>query len=714
MSLTEKQLAVVNLDPGRRIYLTGIAGSGKTTVIEERFRVLLEMGEPADSILVLVGDSAHRERFQAVADQSSQPALIDLTITTFYGFARDAVAFFWPVIAQSAGFHNLFRPPLVLTYDMAQTMMWQIIDPMLKDGYFADLRLRPQQIVSQLLDNMVRAAFNGLSISEAIEKQRVSWGGDPEHRRQLKDAETAALAFRKRCFEHSLIDTALTIEIFDRFIASNESLFGAMVSRYRHLLVDNVEEQTPIGIGFIRQLLASVDTALVAQDEGGGYKRFLSASPELAQELDGAADVTVRLTENFYEADNIYQIAHRVNHFLLGSQPMGDSGLIKSSILGHLNTRYRRQMLSDVGPALKELLEAERLEPADVAIILPYMDGALRFKLTQSLEQAGIPYQISRRRESPREVPHVRAWLTWLLVANDWQEKRGGEARIGESHTIYVKPGVHDVTEALSLSIEGLDPVRAKMIVNLLYDNQLGVFQDQSFLTDKQVERIGENHLEAVDQLRLWLEAHGNKGVDPLHPDFFLHRLFSELLSRPPFRQRPDMGQAAVCDWLIQMASRFRLAGDRVIEDSGEAVGLALVRGIYSGLVTANPPSGTNASSTQPDSNGVFISTIQTYLLEERPVAVQVWLETSATGWWDLPRQPLSNGFVLDPRWSINQTWTLEDDARIRNEQLSRIMTGLCSRCSLGIFLATSDLDRRGARQDGPLFQALKSVITAY
>ena len=711
MNLTTKQLAVINLDPGRRIYLTGIAGTGKTTVLEERFAALLEAGEPADSILVLVGDSAHRERFQEVADQSSQPALIDLSITTFYGFAREAVAFFWPMVAPSAGFKNLFRPPLVLTYDMAQTMMWQIIDPMLKDGYFADLRLRPQQIVSQLLDNMVRAAFNGLSVSEAIEKQRISWGTDPEHRKQLKDAESAALAFRKRCFEHSLIDTALTIEIFNRFILPSQDLFGAMVGRYRHLLVDNVEEQTPVGIGFIRQLLASVETAIVAQDEGGGYKRFLSASPELAKGLDLTADAVVRLTDNFFEADDIYQIAHRVNHFLLGSQPSGDEGLIRSSILGHLNTRYRRQMLSEIGPAIKDLLQDEELQPSDVAIILPYMDGALRFKLTQSLEKAGIPFHISRRRESPREVPQVRAWLTWLLIANDWHEKRGGEIRLGESQIANVKPGLHDVTEALALSVEGLDLVRARMIASLLYDPQLGVFSDQSMLSEQQIDRIGEEPLEAVEQLRIWLERHGNRGPDPLQPDFFLHRLFSELLSRPPFRQTPDMGQAAVCDWLIDMASRFRLAGDRVIEDSGEAVGLALVRGIYSGLVTSNPPAGGSGSEADVEDDGVFISTIQTYLLEERPVAVQVWLETSATGWWDLPRQPLSNGFVLDPRWSINQTWTLEDDARIRNEQLSRIMTGLCSRCSHGVFLATSDLDRRGARQDGPLFQALKSSV---
>ncbi len=700
MNLTPEQLAVVNLEPAPRIYLSGIAGSGKTTVLEERFSALLESGEPADSILVLVGDSAHRERYQSIADHSTQPALLDLTITTFFGLARDSVAFYWPMIAKPAGFQNLARPPLVLTYDMAQTMMWQIIDPMIKDGYFADLRLRPQQIVSQLLDNMVRAAFNGLSVEEAIEKQRIAWGTDPEHRKQLKDAESAALKFRQRCFANNLIDTALTIEIFNRHIMQNAELFGALTGRYRHLLADNIEEQTPVGINFIAQLLNEVETAVIAQDEGGGYKRFLSASPELARDLDQAADATVRFNHNFHEADNVYQIAHRVNHFLLGSEPQGIEEAIQSSIKGHVHSRYRRQLLADIGPALADLMASEGLEPADIAIILPYMDGALRFKLVQSLQQAGIPYQISRRRESPREVPQVRAWLTWLLVANDWIDPQNGHERL--------KPIKHDVAEALQLSIEGLDPVRANLLADWLYAPITGRLLEPTSLSQHQIDRVGQHFIDAVEQLRLWLEEHGNRGENPLQPDFFLHSLFSDLLSRPPFYDRGQTEKlAAVCDWLIQIASRFRQAGDRVLEQSDQAVGLALVRGIYSGLVTSNPP----AIGAPPDDNGVFISTIQTYLLEERPVAVQVWLETSATGWWDLPRQPLSNGFVLDPRWSINQTWTLEDDARIRNEQLSRIMTGLCSRCSHGVLLATSDLDRRGARQDGPLFQALKSQL---
>ena len=76
-------------------------------------------------------------------------------------------------------------------------------------------------------------------------------------------------------------------------------------------------------------------------------------------------------------------------------------------------------------------------------------------------------------------------------------------------------------------------------------------------------------------------------------------------------------------------------------------IGRAFSDGIYDGLVTADPPE----FGEPPDLDGVLISTIYGYLLGGRTVEVQVWLEAAATGWWDIPRQPLSNAFVLAQSW---------------------------------------------------------------
>jgi hypothetical protein len=178
------------------------------------------------------------------------------------------------------------------------------------------------------------------------------------------------------------------------------------------------------------------------------------------------------------------------------------------------------------------------------------------------------------------------------------------------------------------------------------------------------------------------------------------------LLAQPRFQPEPDLAGAAVCEWLVRTAGRLRQAAEPMGLQTPAEIGEAFITGIYQGLVTADPPE----LGDPPDPNGVIISTIFGYLLAGETVQVQVWLETGATGWWDIPRQPLSNAFVLAQSWRADRPWTMEEDFNIRNQQLSRIIRGLTARCTGGIILANSDLDRRGVRQDGPLWRALQPV----
>jgi hypothetical protein len=116
------------------------------------------------------------------------------------------------------------------------------------------LRLRPQQIVSQLLDTLNRAALNALSLDEAIERQIRTWVGEAERPRHLAEAAkrpftpSASAAWQTK---RPAGPVAGAVEVFDtRFLDHPE--FGRYFSeRYRHLIVDNVEEQTPAGQNFV-------------------------------------------------------------------------------------------------------------------------------------------------------------------------------------------------------------------------------------------------------------------------------------------------------------------------------------------------------------------------------------------------------------------------------------------------------------------------------
>lgn len=690
MELTNAQLQTITAEG--TTFLLGDAGTGKTTALQHRLRALLEAGEPAYTIMVLVAEPTHRGLFTEVLQGANIDAYGDLKVNNYLGLAREFVELFWPLVARTAGFSRAYQPPTWLTYDLAQLLMWEVITPMLEEGHFADLRLRPQQIVSQLLDNLNRSALNGHTITEGIQRQIASWGGDIEHIKHLRDAERAANQFRQVCHTNNLLDMSLVVEVFNRHVVKHREFSRYFTERFRHLLVDNLEEQTAAGQNFVTTLMNKTVSTTIAFDSGGGYKTFLAADPEHANRFRDLCQQTIEFEHRFVDEQGVFNIARQVDRYLFGGKEPVDERLAHNNIFGVVHGRYRREMINRLAPFLLELMEDEQLEPKDIAIIAPYMDGALRYKLTQALSEAGIPYQLTRRRASPREEPRVRSWITLLAIAHpDW----------------HIYPTMYDMAEALQLSIHGLDPARAALIAQSLYQPNFPSLRETSELDEQQVERIGADMVEKVETLRQWLINNGSESGQPYLLDVFIHKLFTQLLSQRLIRPEPDVQGAAVCDWLVRTATRLREAAPSMGLHTPRDIGRAFINGINNGLVTANPPD----LGDPPDPNGVLIATIYSFLLGEVDVPVQVWLETAATGWWDMPRQPLSNTFVLAQSWNPDEQWTLEDDVRIRNELLSRIVHGLTSRCRRGVVLATSELDRRGVRQDGPLWRALHPYL---
>lgn len=680
MELAPIQIAVAEATGSS--FLLGPAGCGKSTALRQRLVQLLAAGEPAYTVLGIVAEPEHSQAFLDWLQRSGQGPYADLNITTFNIMAREMVSLFWPLIARPAGFARPYQPPTFLTYDLAQLLMWQVVTPLIDDGAFATSRLRPQQIVSQLLDTLNRAALNGLTIEEATARQIVNWAEAEEQRIQIREAATAANHFRRRCLSGGMLDLSLVVDVFNRQLLGHPEFRRYFSERYRHLLVDNVEEQTPVGQEFVANLMSAAATTAIAYDAGGGYKRFLSADPAGANRFYDLCANLFEFELSYTSTAPLLSLSNRVENRLMGArQPEAGA---ESAVIERIVTRYRREMVEALADHLGHLVD-EGLPAREIAIIVPYLDGALRYSLTRALQAAGLPYYLLRRRSSPREEPRVRAWLTWLAMGHPgWG----------------IQPAAYDVAEAFQLSVEGLDPVRAKLLTDHIYVAETAQLLSSDSLPDEIARRIGPDLLQRVDILHTWLAENGD-GRHPL--DGFLHRLFNDLLAGSIFRSEPDLAAAAICDWLVRAAGRLLAAARPMGLTTESEVGSAFINGIYNGLVTANPPE----FGEPPDLNGLLISTIYGYLLSGRPVDVQVWLEAAATGWWDIPRQPLSNAFVLAQSWPEGRPWTMEEDFNIRNQLLSRIVRGLTSRCRGGVILATSELDRRGVRQDGPLWRAL-------
>ncbi|HSH01107.1 MAG TPA: hypothetical protein VLL52_01225 [Anaerolineae bacterium] len=682
--LTAAQEAVILAEGS--LFVRGPAGAGKTTALAGKLVDLLLRGAGAERILLLVAEPSRQDIFWSALQEAGVGVRSELKVVTYARWGQEMVNLFWPLVAAEAGFAQPEQSPTMLNYDLAQLLMWELLAPMLDNEIWHQLRLRPQQIVSQLLDILNRAALNGMSLEAAHARHVASWSGEPERLIQLEWAQKGVAAFRARCYEQNLLDLSLTTAVFQEHILPHEAFQSYFTEQFQHLLVDNSEELPPVGQQFVYQLGPRLETLVINYDDKGGYKRFLGADPASAANLITICEQEVVLVP-LVNTVALEHVGNQVQNFLEHTTlPTAEAeGAIWATVTG----RYRREMVVEVADLLGTMLAEYEIEAEEIVILAPYLDGALRYMLGQQLGQRGIPYHFDRRRQSPREEPRVRAWLTWLALA---QRER------------VVAVSRYDVAEALALSIEGLDPVRAALISEGGYDEAEGRLLPVATWSEQLVARVGVLAGEQVERIRVWLAA---QGEEMLYPELFLPKFFHEVWTRPPLRQTDvDEAGAAVCGWLVKIAEHLREAGRALGWETAETLTAKLMTGVYQGLVVANPPD----LGEGGEDGGITIATVYSYLLSEQTTRVQVWLEVGAGGWWDIPRQPLSNAFVLAPSWPAEGLWTAEEEFTIRHELLSRIIQGLTNRCRDGLIIAHSGLDRRGGRQEGVLWRALAPI----
>ena len=54
--------------------------------------------------------------------------------------------------------------------------------------------------------------------------------------------------------------------------------------------------------------------------------------------------------------------------------------------------------------------------------------------------------------------------------------------------------------------------------------------------------------------------------------------------------------------------------------------------------------------------DAVLLAPAYTFLMSNRPVAHQFWLDVGGTGWWERLSQPLTHPYVLSRRWAAGSS----------------------------------------------------------
>lgn len=737
-----------------KLFLSGPFGAGKTTLAVERIRWLLRQERVrGDDILVLTPQRTVAEPFYTALRSAGMPSGAPVRVTTLAGLARQAVELYWPLLAPVADFTDPRREPTFLNLETSQYHMARFVDAAIVRGEFDGIHIEHNRVVSQVLDNLNKAALHGFTIDEAYARLELAVPTGEQRTARLNALQAArriSHEFRDLCRDKTLLDFSLQIELFMRQVLTNEWSRVHLFRSHRHLIFDNIEEDTGSAHSLALQWLPELESALLIADEDAGFRLFLGADPAGVSTLRAACAEEYTLSSSFIMHPPVTQLATQVDRTLgvvrpattsltaplSGTTPVEErvpsaaaivtqaaqlpaaqeNGLVATSdevtsaarnaatdetqpalVVPPVGFRFFPQMIDWAVAEIHTLVD-QGMPPGEIAILAPFVSDAMRFSLQNRLSEVGVASTTHRPSRALDVEPAARTLLTLAKLAHPhWG----------------MRPAAADVTLALSLTIAALDPVRAHLLSRIVYPArrptiELGRFGE---LVPEMQERITYTLGELYDRLRDWIYTYrANPDLVPL--DQFFARLFGELLSQPGLGFHNDNDAARIANQLVESTRNFRWALENVAEGEEQNALYARLGREYVNLVEQGALGALYAPGWRPVEEAVFIAPAYTFLMRNRPVAVQFWLDIGSGGWWERLYQPLTHPYVLSQRWPADEPWSDMAEYTKRQETMHRLMLGLIRRTRQAIYLGISDYSESGFEQRGALLMLVNRLLT--
>lgn len=715
-------------------YLVGHPGVGKTARLTDRLIELIGSGVRPDRILILVPQESHARRFKAalalarnavLASREGRKArrvrLGQPEIHTFFGLAQQHVSLFFPRIALRAGFADPYREPVWMNVEAAQYLLDRIVAPRI--GEFEHLRMPRSRLLIQILDDLNRAATTGFPLEELAERLASAWHGAEPRKQAYRAVQDIALAFRRFCLRHTLVDFSLGVELFRTHLLAADFYREYVAARYRHVLADNIEEGAPIIHDFLRLLLETSETAMLAEDAPGGFRVNLGAAPQSARSLQAACEVTPivdpRLQPDAPDSPARFgQALMRAINERTSRVALRSAAVEKLSD-GEAPARYWATMVQAVADRIGALVHSGATA-REIAVVAPVVEDVLWFELEERLRRYGVGVHAVRPSRPLHDQPIVRALVTF--------------ARLG--HPEWAQPvSSSELARALALVISGLDVVRAQLIADAARRacGPGGIVALPSLDEPALWDRVGKPFHERYAALQGWLATWaGGRQPQEAPLDLFWQELTAGPMSQPGFVFGEDAEARGVCDKLIASARAFREAFERADLESqpaGESLqppeisvlglsprpevaerveaGQAYIVALMQNVLAAE-----YAPERTPDvsEGSILLAPVYTYLTGDYRSRYQFWLNVNALNWHERFYQPLTHPYVLSREWSPGMRWTDDDEQRASRDLLARVVGGLAFRCRDKIYLAASGLTMAGQEESGMLAQALQGL----
>jgi DNA helicase-2/ATP-dependent DNA helicase PcrA len=521
-ALTPPQRAAVE-HPGGPLLVLGGAGTGKTTVLAERFVHLTEAGAPPESLLVLCHSTAAADAMRARLEDRLAAGYEELAVTTFHGFCARLLH----DEALEAGLDPFATP--VGVSDRLALLLEHIDDLPLRHH---DLRGNPSATLGAIVQRIDRLKDELVSADDYAR-----WAGAlPEERRREREFAALYAAHERLLADAGTLDVGdLVLHAF-RILRTNTRVRERLARRQRHVLVDELQDASFAQGLLLRLLVAGHDNITAAADDDQSIHRFRGAATKNIHDFraEWPAATVVRLEQSHRSGEEILRAARAV------VAPVADR--IDKELTGELGGEVafwrcatERAQAQAVAAEVERLVAREDVAPEDVCVLVRSVRSEGQ-AVAVAFEERAVPYRLSGASAffQRAEVRDLLAWLRLLVDPGD----------AGAVVRALARPPV----ELRAIDLARVTQIARRRKLDMVA--ALAAALESPQIPPEARERI-------TDFLKLHRAAAA--AIDSTRPDLYVHRLIERLGLR---RQLLFAASTEVVERLQNLARFAELAAD--------------------------------------------------------------------------------------------------------------------------------------------------------
>lgn len=678
---------------GKGTIIKGAAGSGKTELLFERYKYMVgKLGIPADTILVLHSGS---QRLQNWKDGMDSEIAAGLKCFTYTGFIQDEINTYYPLITMSdkeIGIKEI--TPLNIGYDASKFLVSRSVQLRReRAGAFRGLVSTNENAAAQLLKSLSQAAAYGIPAEEAVSRLTDALESKNEVRNGiLSEADSIMKAFRSKCLELGILDSALNVSVYNEYLLKNTSYRETLQKRIRHVLAYDLQEYTPAQLNLIEILLETSESYAFTLNSGIHGDVLNAHIFDFINNLEQSGCEMIKLQQSYTCSPEIYNFSEKLacskqnddGYFSVDEDPTADSGqkpdeaqekLQKPAFIErHASVELRSEMLQQLGERVCSLVYDQGYKPSDILILSTHADIVTELALHEILEARRINLFNLSRHEKFNENTLCRSIIAFMQLCHP-------------NCRLYLTRD--DLRLMLNILLR-LDKVRCTILAGLIsVATPFPTFPEEN--REGLPELVGEENMKRYIYIKHWMEDYIKVG-NLLPAGDFIMKVLAEVFLDDETGRDELIKVRKMADAAFRYEGAASRLGRNIIKDFTN-----LCRS--QAFVQEDPVQ----DGGQPHDDYVVLSTPAAFLTGNLRCKAVVICSLSSRNWLQGGAGELYNPYVLNNRWNSEDAYTAAKDELNRWKQMTQTLGMVFKKCGERIITFESGLSENGFENDGPL-----------